>query len=365
MRGWRNHQLGLPAGPQQFTQNLIKLSAGVLPELHIHATRLATESERLGASTPDTCSALPRVEVRPSRGKGFGLFAVDPIQAYTKVLEDDALLSLAQGEDLPQLWAKYCLLPPEHKQAFEELSSPSHLVAKEATMISKLEQRGYESSEAAKMARVNSRWQANAFKTGAANIGSPGSHKWPYSLFRIVARINHSCAPNACAHYRPSGTEAVYALRDIEAGEEIEIAYFDITMAFSDRQARAKSWGFQCSCPVCSKTGKFAAPEYEQRLSYVHRHLSVDYTMLDSETVIDSTQTAISIAHSADHPWLVIALPKLYLSPFNLEVQMNGRTAKAREALEKVLEWEEKTTGPESPSSQQRRKALMDFDAVG
>ncbi len=352
---------GLPTNNIQMEDDLLKVCAGIDSKPALKAHRAGLEIEGDSSSTDNR--EVPRVEVKQSPNKGHGLFAIDTIPAFSRLLEDDALLSLAQGEDLPQLWEKYCALPEELKTDFDLLSYPDEMEERESNMISKLEQRGYSPLEAKSMARVNSRWQANAFKTGQPNIGSSGSHQWAYSLFTKVARINHSCTPNACAHYRPSGVEVVHALRDIKADDEIEIAYFDLTMPWADRQARAKAWGFQCSCPACSDSGEDGGIEYEQRLSYVHRQLSTDRFSSGSDTVVEAVQVAIYIAHSDKYPWLVIALPKLYLKLFNLKASFSDEQNQLKETLQKVLEWEEKITGHDSPTSQQRRQTLRELQS--
>lgn len=346
-------QLGLPMKRVQLENDTPKVfpSQSTLTA----ASKETTGVTGLGSSNYELSTTLPTLDIRPSAGKGLGLFTVNAIPAYTRILEDDALLSLADGEDLPQLWERYCVLPAELKQGFDELSAPEHVIARESMMISKLEQRNYDSEQASKMARVNSRWQGNAIKTGA-------SKDWMYCLFQTFARINHSCTPNAHAHYRTGGREVVYAVHDIQAGDEITIGYFDITMPLSDRQQRAMSWGFQCSCPACTYDGLNA--EYEEQLSYLHRHLSLESSYTKYDGLIDSTQKAISLALSKAYPWLVVALPKLYTALFHRKTTSPTHFAKLRDDLEKALEWEIRLTGLDSPSSRQKRKFLYDFDNV-
>ena len=189
-------QVGLPGEFRQinFKPSLLRgLTTGRLPEPHIHTVQQSLT--QIADITTEHIVPL-KIEVCESVGRGLGLFAVDRILAYTRIIEDDALLSLSRSEDLPQLWEKYCLLPPELKQQFDELSFSTEQASKEETLIPRLRQRGYGNDEAERMARVSSRFQANAFKTG--NMGrdtgedsSPKGHTWAYSLFTTVARTNH------------------------------------------------------------------------------------------------------------------------------------------------------------------------------
>ena len=114
----------------------------------------------------------PRLQVRPSAGKGLGLFAVSPIPAYTPILTDDPLLALAAGEDLPELWQKYLALPPDFQEQFDSLSCTATAIEKEDGLISKLQALGYDETTAIQMARVSSKFQMNAFKgSGNSKIG--------------------------------------------------------------------------------------------------------------------------------------------------------------------------------------------------
>lgn len=352
-------KLGLPNAS---TNNVVNLSATFLPKPPIAFTIPDNEEAILPKTPLETSSKLPRVEVRPSPGRGSGLFAVDRIPAFTRILEDDALISLAEGEDLPEAWQKYCLLPPEQRKAIDDLTFPaSHHHEKQKSIISQLKQRGYGPEEAGKMAVFNSRWQVNAFKTEGGKIGTP----WLRALFGTVAKINHSCTPNAHPHCRAPATQIVYAIRDIEAGEEIELAYFDITMPYADRQARAKYMGFECTCPACSITGALALSGYEDRLAIVQKHCSIDFYTANPRAYIDSTQTAINIASSTEYPWLVVSLPRLYNTLTSLRIRTNQGVALVDEAVRKAEESQGRITGPESPECKNQRKAMAEARARG
>jgi len=48
----------------------------------------------------------------------------------------------------------------------------------------------------------------------------------------------------------------MYALREIEEGEEIETSYIPLLKSWKERQARLKQYGFACGCEVCAKEGR-------------------------------------------------------------------------------------------------------------
>ena len=341
--------------PLDFVWNL---TAGQQPETRALPSQFGDAELDNIATQP---SGLPKIEIGESLGRGLGLFATEYIPAYARILEDDPLLSLAKGEDLPELWQKYLLLPPELKKQFDELSYGGIQSSREDTLVVKLRERGHSDEEAKIMARVSSRFQANAFQNGSA----AKSIIWACSLFPTVARLNHSCAPNAHAHYRPSsGAQLVYSLRDINPGEEIEISYFNITIPFDDRQERAKAWGFICSCSICTQVRKSKSHNnsYEKLLASVRSGMTVqpnaDNPTVSSTNWIHDVEQAINIAHSPNYSWLVAALPGLYYCLGKRLEQAKRPPEKIQEAFTSALRWECRLTGAESPSSEERRKQL-------
>lgn len=75
------------------------------------------------------------------------------------------------------------------------------------------------------------------------------------ALFPAIARINHSCNPNAQANYHPlHRTFNVHATRDIPAGEEVSINYLpEHGQLRAQRVAKLEDgYGFTCNCPACN-----------------------------------------------------------------------------------------------------------------
>lgn len=74
-------------------------------------------------------------------------------------------------------------------------------------------------------------------------------------LGRRLARLNHSCRPNAGVHFFEPDRIRVYALRDVEAGEELCLTYCDLLQAEADRRRDLASYGFRCRCPEACGSG--------------------------------------------------------------------------------------------------------------
>jgi hypothetical protein len=116
--------------------------------------------------------------------------------------------------------------------------------------------------------------QLNAFN-GNPTIGwknLPGSgdqenkvENW--GLWWLPSFINHSCMPNS-SQILVGKALFVFASRELQAGEEITRAYFDIFQPHQQRKdLSTKGWGFVCHCPRCKLEDALHTP-----LSQVTNH---------------------------------------------------------------------------------------------
>ena len=67
------------------------------------------------------------------------------------------------------------------------------------------------------------------------------------TLDPLAAVMNHSCDPNA-SYILEGANIRVRSLRHIEAGEEVTIAYTDITFSRAERREKLARWFFDCAC---------------------------------------------------------------------------------------------------------------------
>jgi hypothetical protein len=85
-------------------------------------------------------------------------------------------------------------------------------------------------------------FRSNAYTLPDGSIG----------IFPRIAKINHSCAPNAANVFSsPSGERIVFAGRDIAPGDEITVTYAPLLQEASARRARLAQYGFRCACEAC------------------------------------------------------------------------------------------------------------------
>lgn len=88
----------------------------------------------------------------------------------------------------------------------------------------------------------------NSFSCAHAN-GPGGS-----ALFLCIARVNHSCRPNAFRSDREDGRAVLVVGRTIARGEEITISYLRMSKLLRPRallQDELRRWNFRCQCSLC------------------------------------------------------------------------------------------------------------------
>ena len=71
-------------------------------------------------------------------------------------------------------------------------------------------------------------------------------------FFRAAAYVNHSCDPN-CLSLRLGGNMAIFAARDVAAGEELTHSYLPSHQLLLPSAARRPLLTFDCACPRCAR----------------------------------------------------------------------------------------------------------------
>ncbi|KAI1182777.1 hypothetical protein F5B17DRAFT_419045 [Nemania serpens] len=164
-------------------------------------------------------------------------------------------------------------------------------------------------------------------------------------LFHRLARINHSCVPNATVgkYCNVSGMLYLRALRDLLPGEEVLIGYGKHTRPYRERRA---SFSFVCRCALCS------SPVRERRTSNARRREMRRFGRWLTDYVREIIQ-----GHKTDHlDELGLKIAKAYLRrvesenlysllPQGLEALafahlQNGDLYRAEQAMRKAEEYE-------------------------
>lgn len=91
----------------------------------------------------------------------------------------------------------------------------------------------------------------NVFKSNNFAIDDKDMFAIGEGTYPIAALFNHSCRPNAVVMFE-GAYASIHAIEDIQAGEEISIAYVDAAHSRSYRQkALRDKYFFQCQCDRC------------------------------------------------------------------------------------------------------------------
>jgi hypothetical protein len=181
-------------------------------------------------------------ELQPSPGKGWGAFATRRIERGAMILRETPLFvirKLCQDIREEDVQLAFYQLTPHEKQQFLCLRDNS---SKSFTSMSK----------------------ALAENSFAISINPliPGV----FGLFLLLSRFNHSCVPNAKVPECGEEIIAIFATKDIAAGEEITFCY-DTIFECRTRLDRRQRLRFVCECKACLPGTAF------QQLSDVRRIL--------------------------------------------------------------------------------------------
>ncbi|KAF8855107.1 SET domain-containing protein [Acephala macrosclerotiorum] len=173
----------------------------------------------------------------PLQSKGLGVVATHDLPRGTKIMVEEALLSVPMPEMVPgqglrladmlmNLEAAFQTLSPKQQQVFFELHDHRFL-------------RDEDHSKLLTIVR------SNAYNTGDDQVG----------IFPKIARINHSCKPNSGNFWsEKENHRVIYAFRDIEKGEEITVSYIPLLKSIQERHARLYQYGFTCDCSACQSS---------------------------------------------------------------------------------------------------------------
>lgn len=91
-------------------------------------------------------------------------------------------------------------------------------------------------------------------------MGTYNINNLDYSIYLIQSHLNHNCSPNTSVETSTisrADTLAVYAARDIRAGEELTTTYVNPAHTVQQRQRELRvNWGFVCGCQKCKDDKK-------------------------------------------------------------------------------------------------------------
>jgi hypothetical protein len=334
---------------------------------------------------------VPNVEIHSSGpDRGLGLFAARPIARHSLIMADKAMILMSPTDDLPELYSQYLDLSVEKQERYLTLGCAIN-EERDAVLAEKLRSRELHNIHGddglLHMMKVASIMQTNAFNVDTRDGQGP-RHR---ALFPVLARVNHSCMPNAHVCYYPSdqdpsadnrGRMFVHALRNLDAGEEILISYFDILLPREERQRRMSKWGFNCHCPVCDEDpAESDGLSLEAQRQFLREWLSLQAQVLRSPgATMDQLKSVMAmgtslVASAAVNASLTPAFPNIFDGLAMLQVKVAGIEQaeiykdESTASLESAAVWEANITGMDSVATNTRletlRKYTREFGKLG
>ena len=213
--------------------------------------RLKKMDRALGVIAPNEKPAAfpPPYEIKEVPGRGQVLVANTTIKRGTKLLVSQPVLIVhrkfmddeeVDEEDQERLLeAAVKLLPEETKKQ----------------LLSRLEEGG----------EVKNLIELVRSRPFEDNLGlnwvGPQGYDNEKNLFSYpdLAHVHHHCGPNSAFHIDAAYVHHISAVRKIQPGEEITIAYFSPLMQRAERQRLVEDWlGKPCTCSRCTGHGDLA-----------------------------------------------------------------------------------------------------------
>jgi Heterokaryon incompatibility protein (HET)/SET domain len=198
---------------------------------------------KVQSTTVDSIYALQDVP-----GRGIGLVAREKIFKGTRILSEEAVVTVSESVGSKRLRTSIC-------QQVEALSENQR---RDFLSMHNIHPYRNAAEQYLGIVRTNS--------LPAEAVGDKGA------IFLEACRINHACDNNAQKNWNEKiKRHTVHALRDINKGEEITITYIG---PLKNRKARQKvlqeKFDFTCLCRLCSLPPE-QSQESDRRLEEIHR----------------------------------------------------------------------------------------------
>ncbi|KAF2996836.1 hypothetical protein E8E13_003472 [Curvularia kusanoi] len=213
-----------------------------------------------------TCSGPPDVYVvRPSKGKGLGVFTLHDLEIGDIVMREAPILKIDPPDYVRGTGYPMAEVTKFVRREFETLSAAAQAEVMSLTYHAT-------AMEEATMDKLGLIFRTNAYNTDE-QIG----------LFPRIARINHSCRPNTSYYWsKKLNKRVVYASRKIKRGEEFSVSYIGLLSTHSERQKRLDRYGFKCTCEAC------AAAHAEKQVSDKRRvKIHKGFTAFEPQLTLD------------------------------------------------------------------------------
>ncbi|KAJ4304129.1 hypothetical protein N0V88_001739 [Collariella sp. IMI 366227] len=221
-----------------------------------------TESELFEGINQELNRTTPaRYEMKEIPGKGMGLIAKDFIRRGDLLIANTASLMIDYRAFNELTEEQYTTL---------QLHAVNNLPKPHRATILNLSPHDPDTSGLTRQDLIDKIAATNGFDIEPDDDDEDQHHSF-FVLFPDIARMNHDCRPNAEYRYEhPTFSQSVRAARDIFPGEELTLSYINPLMSRAERMAKLETWGFRCTCPLCSLDGA-RAEESDARIEQIGR----------------------------------------------------------------------------------------------
>ncbi|KAF4838620.1 SET domain-containing protein 5 [Colletotrichum tropicale] len=203
----------------------------------------------------------PFFVTKASGSKGRGIFATQHIPAGSLITEEPPIIFLDRN------WV-------------EDISSEEARTSLQALAIAELPRTTRQTVDELFIGTFTKGLKQKIWTNGYG-VSSGPAEDWPglddesdlgmIAVHANISKINHSCRANAASQWDWALlAHRLWAVRDIAAGEEVTISYFDPIQTLRDRQRYAEeSLGFKCACSHCQAAPNFANLS-DDRINEIH-----------------------------------------------------------------------------------------------
>jgi hypothetical protein len=259
-------------------------------------------------------------EIKPSLGKGEGVFATRLIEAGTRVIMEDPLFAIR--------------LPEFHPGKGFSAVEVTELIAAAVAELSEESQAAFRSCHEHRSPDEDNSELRDFFIFRSNAYSLPDGRS---AIFPLIAKINHACNPNIANIWDPSsGKRIIWAAKDIQPGEELTATYIPLLTTTEFRQQRLGQYGFQCDCDICSNAERTDRRRSRMGtlLAEIRGGASKQMSSFDSKIMLSRAEKLIFLLEE-EH--LVDYLTQVYRIAAEVSVQL-GRDDDAVHWLQKELQ---------------------------
>lgn len=242
--------------------------------------------------------------IQPIPGKGKGLVATQTVKPGETILTEPPLFTTAS------------------------LSNPATFEKDLGSIVKSLPKDG----QRAFLSLHNNNPGSDPFTNIVRSNGYPlGPNSDVGAIFPLVARLNHSCKPNAQhAWNEAKGVEVVHAVREVKEGEELTLSYSMGGPSQERRGSLKEYFGFDCQCEACT----LPEPELKASDARLQRAQKLDEAIGDPKRVRHLPDRALADCKTLlglyrEEGIVDLRLPRLYYDAFQI-VAMHSDAARAR-----------------------------------